>query len=239
MKIKFSKPGESIAVLNSDGSVQSTFDDWANIPTPYPAKKSIPQWYKETGNYDKKSNLIKTVKKCPPFLDAFTTGYIIPFASECHIKIKEQRQVTYGGPGTMFLSMHVKAQYESSPWKDKIVMKYSSPWIIETPPGWSCLFLHPLNDDNANFSSIAGIVDTDTYRLPVNFPFLVTAQPGAEFTLTKDTPMIQVIPFFRQEWEHEVKDINVAEWQSHQKAIGDGWDQDGYKDLFHQKKKFT
>lgn len=238
MKIKFSKPGQAVHALHSDGSLKNTFNDWANIPDPIPAKKSIPEWFKETKNYDQKTQLVKTIKKCPPFLDAFTTGYIIPFASECNLKVKEDRQVIYGGPGTMFLSMHVKAQYESSPWKDKIVMKYSSPWIIETPPGWSCLFLHPLNDDNKNFTSIAGIVDTDTYRLPVNFPFLVNAKAGTEFNLNTKTPMIQVIPFFRQEWEHEIKEINNVEWQSHQKAIGDSWNNDGYKDMFHQKKKF-
>lgn len=238
MKIKFAKPDIEIFVKSSDG-VDSSYNKWNETPPPYPAKKSIPEWFKNTGNVDKKHNLVKTIKKCPPFLDAFTTGYIIPFASECNIKLKQERQVTYSGPGTMFVSMHVKSQYADSPWKDKIVMKYASPWIIETPPGWSCLFLHPLNDNNPNFESIAGIVDTDTYRLPVNFPFVVNATPGTEFSLTEQTPMIQVIPFFRQEWEHEIKSINLSEWTAHQAALGDSWDKDGYKDLFHQKKKFT
>lgn len=238
MKIKFAKPDKKVVAQSSDGTSDS-YDEWEETPVPYPAKKSIPEWYKQTGNFDAKTNLVKTIKKCPPFLDAFTTGYIIPFASNCTIKVKEERQVTYAGDGTMFVSMHVKSQYADSPWKNKIVMKYSSPWIIETPPGWSCLFLHPLNDSNNNFTTIAGIVDTDTYRLPVNFPFIVNANAGKEFTLTRSTPMVQVIPFFRQEWEHEIKDINLQEWQSHQKAIGDSWGTDGYKELFHQKKKFT
>lgn len=239
MKIKFAKPSVEIAVFNDSGRIGDRFNDWNNIPNPIPAKKSIPEWFKETKNYDQKTELVKTIKKCPPFLDALTTGYTIYFASECNIKIKDQRQVTYGGKGKMFVSMHVKSQYETSPWKDKIVMKYASPWVIETPPGWSCLFLHPLNDHNQNFTSIAGIVDTDTYRLPVNFPFVVNALPGTEFTLDQSTPMIQVIPFYRQEWEHEIKDINIEEWQAHQSAIGDSWDKDGYKDLFHHKKKFS
>ena len=239
MKIKFSKPNNGISVLNADGSIQYTFDDWENIPDPVPAKKSIPDWFKETKNFDQKSQLVKTVKKCPPFLDALMTGYTIYFPTECNINVIDHRQVNYDGPGSVFLSMHVKAQYETSPWKDKIVMKYASPWVIQTPPGWSCLFLHPLNDDNENFSSIAGIVDTDTYHLPVNFPFVVNAKKGESFKLTTQTPMVQVIPFFRQEWEHEITETNMEEWNAHQKAIGDAWGQDGYKNAFHQKKKFT
>jgi len=53
-------------------------EDYGIIPTPYPAKKNIPDWYKalppKIGNKGLKSS---TLKRCMPFLDAMMVGYII------------------------------------------------------------------------------------------------------------------------------------------------------------------
>ena len=48
------------------------------------------------------------------------------------------------------------------------------------------------------FEVLSGFVDTDTYVAPVNFPFVATAGDGIH-TLPKGTPLIQVIPFPREE----------------------------------------
>jgi hypothetical protein len=45
---------------------------------------------------------------------------------------------------------------------------------------------------------LSGFVDTDTYVAPVNFPFVALADDGVH-TLQKGTPLIQVIPFPRDE----------------------------------------
>ena len=47
--------------------------------------------------------------------------------------------------------------------------KILNPWVIETPPGYSCLFLPPLNNADNRFSIIPGIVDTDTFENEINF----------------------------------------------------------------------
>jgi hypothetical protein len=77
-------------------------------------------------------------------------------------------------------------------------MKFHNPWTIRTPPGWSCLFVPPLNRPNGVFEVLSGFVDTDTYVAPVNFPFVAIADDGVH-TLPKGTPLIQVIPFLRDE----------------------------------------
>ena len=235
LKIKFSKPDKGLHLLNDVGSIDASFDSWDSIPNPVPAKRAIPDWFKNQSSFDEKTNLVKTVKKCPPFLDALTTVYTINFCSELDINVKN-RSVSYDGPGKVFCSIHTKSQYEKTPIKDKIVLKFSSPWVIETPPGWSCLFLHPLNDFDSPFETIAGIVDTDTYRLPVNFPFVLKEN---NIRLTRETKMVQIIPFRRQEFSHEIGTVNYQQWKAHQDAIGDNWNKDGYKEHFHQKKKYN
>lgn len=77
-------------------------------------------------------------------------------------------------------------------------MKFHSYWTIRTPEGWSCLFLPPVNRPDDVVHVFGGVVDTDTYRSPVNFPFVVTADDGV-LTLEQGTPLVQVIPFRRDD----------------------------------------
>ena len=51
--------------------------------------------------------------------------------------------------------------------------KILNPWIITTPPGYSTLFVPPLNNSDDRFSIIAGIVDTDTFKNEINFPIVI------------------------------------------------------------------
>jgi len=239
LTIKFSKPSVPINTLTPGQQVVETFDQWDDIPKPYPATKNVPDWFKHASQWGGKINTIPTVKKCPPFLDALTAGYIIPYSGSVTLTKTEKGHITKSSTkGSIFMSSHVKGQYESTPWKDLSVLKFSSPWIISTPPGWSCLFIHPLNDSNTKFKTLSGIVDTDTYRVPVNFPFLLDIEPGESIEFTQETAMVQVIPFKRQAWNMEIGDANMVEWDTHQELLGKPGN-DAYKNTFHQKKKFT
>ena len=44
---------------------------------------------------------------------------------------------------------------------------FVSPCTIKTPPGYSCLFVPPLNNTDDRFSIIPGIVDTDKLNFEV------------------------------------------------------------------------
>lgn len=46
------------------------------------------------------------------------------------------------------------------------------------------------------FGVLAGIVDTDTCRAPVHFPFFATGPDGLH-VVEKGSPLVQVIPFRR------------------------------------------
>lgn len=75
-------------------------------------------------------------------------------------------------------------------------MKFHNYWSVRTAKGWSCLFLPPVNRPDAVVEVFAGVVDTDEYTAPINFPFVAIAADGV-YTLEKGTPLVQVIPFRR------------------------------------------
>jgi hypothetical protein len=45
------------------------------------------------------------------------------------------------------------------------------------------------------------VVETDTYYRRVHFPTICTMEPNTQFVLKAGTPIIQVIPFRRDQWE--------------------------------------
>ena len=81
---------------------------------------------------------------------------------------------------------------------------------ITTPPGYSCLFVPPLNNSDDRFSIIPGIVQTDKHPIEVNFPFIINGDkyPILDTILKKGTPYVQVIPFKRESWKMKISDRN-------------------------------
>lgn len=79
----------------------------------------------------------------------------------------------------------------------KKILKFMSPWSIKTPKGWSVQFKNPANNWSNNIHILEGVVDTDEYFLPVNFPFAWTGSEEGEWIIPKGTPLVQVIPFKR------------------------------------------
>ena len=59
---------------------------------PVPAKKLVPQWYKDLGNWHTNQQLgihMPTVKECTPVVDYITSGYIIPNTYEFSLQWDE------------------------------------------------------------------------------------------------------------------------------------------------------
>ena len=84
---------------------------------------------------------------------------------------------------------------------DRFVYKYIHGWTIKTPPGWSCLIAHPFGYSNIPIKTIPGIVDTDVLETEINTPFFI--KKDFEGIIEKGTPMFQIIPIKRDNWESE------------------------------------
>ncbi len=95
------------------------------------------------------------------------------------------------------------------------VVKFNNFWTIETEPGVSMLFTHPLNRPDLPFRSFAGVVDTDAYSSGfVHFP---AHWIDAEFegVLARGTPVAQGIPFRREQMQLEWTPMSDADIELH------------------------
>jgi hypothetical protein len=174
-------------------------EDKGVIAEPVPARTVQPAWFKRLPGQNREqlsaTNNGLTVKRCVPFLDAMSLGWIVPLAATVRLEIADAGKIVTAGWefAREMVSHHGAAQTAGGPWEPRPTMKFHNPWTIRTPPGWSCLFVPPLNRPNGVFEVLSGFVDTDTYVAPVNFPFVAIADDGVH-TLHKGTPLIQVIP---------------------------------------------
>ena len=182
-------------------------EEWWNvIPKPYPAKKFIPDWYKalpmKINNEDRLNN--NTVKRCVPFFDAMAIGYIIPLPADVWFKSNSDCSAlewdsNFTAP---LIRQHSKEQITSSkvPNPDAYMtpMKWVLQWVIETPPGWSTLFIPPINRRDDRFECIGGLVDTDKYFNNIQLPFYFN-KPNYDGLIKMGTPLIQAIPIKRSE----------------------------------------
>jgi hypothetical protein len=177
---------------------------------PKPAVKEIPEWYKNTPEYvtneGKKvtndNSTPHTIKKCIPVFDAITAGYIL--YTQVDIQITQQDGFPYyQWSDQNALSFHPIIQAPLHPKKNEAPYpKWENPYAISTPLGYSVLFTQPMHRESV-FTILDGIVDTDTYKAPVNFPFVLNDVKW-EGIIPAGTPMAQVIPFKRESWKHKI-----------------------------------
>ena len=189
------------------------------LPLPVSSKKSVPDWYKQMASFHEKKFDQPTVKKCMPFLDALSMGYIIKTGWDFLLKKSDtdkgwrMEMAFHKGVGpylaerSIGIEHHQVHQYPKEGFnKDEIhvVLKLLSPWVITTPPGYSCLFVNPFNHLRPHFRVLEGVVDTDTYTMPVNFPMIPKKFEEDQKIIPAGTPIGMVIPFKRDPWKMDV-----------------------------------
>lgn len=180
------------------------------IPNPVPSVKKVPDYFKKIKPQVGHDPQDSTVKRCLPFLDAMSCGFIIPLWCDVYVFAKNG-ELTINFPRNFYLEPALGAhninQIPDHPLSKRaygdMALKWSNPWIVETEPGVSCLFTSPLNHLETRFKILDGVVDTDNYYNYVNFPFFWTGGEG-EFLIPKGTPFVQVIPFRREDQEISV-----------------------------------
>jgi hypothetical protein len=181
------------------------------IPAPVPASYGLPSWIKDmpatafstlVGGED------NTVKRCPPFIDAMTSGFLIPLI--CDVRV-ENGELTWDHdlpPGGVVdflrspIGLHDPGQVTATPLFDaeRFLIKFHNLWTIEAPDGYSLLFTHPVNRFDLPFTTLTGMVDCDRYHDAwIHFP---ARWNDANFNgvLPKGTPIAQCFPILRDKW---------------------------------------
>lgn len=179
-------------------------EDLGVIAPPIPAKQAIPDWFRRLPPVEAASVGVngsgQTVKRCMPFLDAMTFGWMVTLAATVRIEVSEngsRNDCGWDFDKTM-VSSHGAGQVAGHPRLPMPPMKFHNYWTIQTPPGWSCLFIPPTNRPHAVFEVASGIVDTDTYQSLIHFPFFMLVGDGVH-VIEKGTPIAQLIPFQREQ----------------------------------------
>jgi Family of unknown function (DUF6065) len=210
-------------------------EDEGVIAPPVPAKTVLPEWFRKLPPIDhgkaSPNNNGLTVKRCLPFIDAMTTGWLLTLAATVRLEIAEKGTVVNAGWefDRVMVSNHGAHQVAGNPKEPAPPCKFHNYWSIRTPPGWSCLFVPPLNRAGQPFECVAGMVDTDSYFADIHFPFFATAPDGL-YTVEKGTPLVQVIPVRRDDAavKAEIRAETQMEAKSRDKVFrntlaSDGW----------------
>jgi hypothetical protein len=182
------------------------------LPRPIPAVRGLPDWFKAMPQ-KARSTLTQeeqfTVKKCPPFIDAMTSGFLIPLVTDVRIEngtLTWERDVP-GGALTSYprspIDFHDPSQVTGTPFfdDDEFIIKFNNFWTIALPPGYSLLVTHPFNRQDLPFVTLTGLVDADLYR--DNFIQFPARWRDHAFNgvLAKGTPVAQCLPLKRDTWE--------------------------------------
>jgi hypothetical protein len=216
---------------------------YKELEFPQAASNFVPDWYKNTKSYindQKKPNgsggTDATIKRCMPVFDAITSGYIITSPADVYVKIKDGDQY-FEWPSFGLIQFHPIEQAPEHPYKKPYAYpKWISPWGIKTPKGYSTLFIQPLHRESV-FTILPGIVDTDKYNAPVNFPFVIN-NPSFEGLIPAGTPIAQVIPIKRNSWikksgnKHDIIGIEQTNIKLRLSFF------DGYRNRFWKRKEY-
>jgi hypothetical protein len=210
-----------------------SYRPWLNTKSssvPATSISVIPKWYRDadrfvknyhTGEYAKAPKemcpfpkegtaddygKIPTWKACPALMDGFSTGYV--FKTPCDltffkdqygkidVKVDDPRHqdfCTRRPPMDQF--EHPMGYYKEH-------FAWYPDWGLELPEGYSCVYMSPMNRFDLPFLNTTGIVDNDKVFLSGTFPFFIIE--GWEGTIPAGTPYMQILPFKREDWKHDV-----------------------------------
>jgi hypothetical protein len=174
------------------------------IPEPVPARSMLPDWFKKLKGLSSLESENpsgwpdRSIKRCPPVLDAMVSGWILTTPAEMRVVINED------GSGVEWdtefshsvIEDHSIQQIKGHPSLPRLPLKIMNYWHMKTPPGWSTLFVPPLNRVNEYFEPMSGVVETDKYFEFVNFPSFLK-HTGTTFIIPRGYPVVQAIPFKR------------------------------------------
>ena len=236
---------------------------------PQPSSKFLPEYYKNANlnvvkpkeriafgpnhSFNGKVGNHFGFKACVPYMDAIMGGYTIPLWSDViydktnesfylsHNQVEDQYQKNTYALGV--LSTHSYEQVKGIPGtkESEITFKYLNPWKIKTPPGYSCLFIQPMNHFDSRYQIVSGIVDTDTYTESVHFPFIINRNNmNDKDKFERGMPFVQVIPFKRENWKMDLHPMTNKERSENRSIMGilSSMTQYAYRKMWWKKKKY-
>lgn len=216
------------------------------VPMPKPAKMYVPDWYKNI-KPDKKITVMQNgitdnaeIKRCMPFLDSLTSGYIQETWTDIAIS-RDGMDTNYTyAMNPSILKHRPKVSLKTCSAYNQIEMTWQVHWAPKLPKGWSVLITHPANRLDLPFVTLTGIVDADSFSSVdpngANLPFFL--YENFEGIIPAGTPMYQIIPFKREDWTSSAGIYNEDESMKKNSELRKYFFH-GYKKLFWNKKNYN
>jgi len=196
-------------VKNNKVIIWSIVEGLEEIVPPQPAKKYIPEWWKNVppimpnieGEKKQSEEVRKTIKICPSIQDWFSQGYVIPMWCDLHIEVKENGEIIcinsaniFGG-GVMEKDAYASWLPEQQKKHAVAVIKPDCPWRIKTPAGYSCYQFPMWYHFNPDFEVPPGPIWSDEYHLIS--PQLIIKHYGVT-KINRGTPLCVFVPYKRE-----------------------------------------
>lgn len=190
------------------------------------SKNYVPEWFKSIKPYnksnlifDKKNNsVIKNVKSCIPFFDTLISGYTIELWCDVFFDTQGlEKTIKWAGDVAPLQRREAEVTSVPTPHGYDNIMHYMwrLPYAMKTPPGYSLFFSHPFNRYELPFLTSTGIVDAEKIMHGGQVPFFL--KTGFSGLVEKGTPILQVLPFKRENWKAE-KDLNMQQEDKDERA---------------------
>lgn len=197
---------------------------------PKPSKKHIPDWYKKIPGFSNGDTKLRfpldygtpnsTIKKCVPFLDAMTSGYLVTLEEDVYVELIDNEPFIRWRSNDSVISWHTPTQFPGFPIPNNyhfMVAKWVNYWTIIVPKNYSVLFSHPSNRLDLPFFTFSGLVSCDKYRSPVQYPFIL--QKGFEGIIKAGTPICQLNIIKNESWKTKVLKFNKLRSYKNEKTF--------------------
>ena len=196
-------------------SIEFLAADYDYVPAPTAAAQHVPEWLKQMPpdvqtRKGEGFGTNSTLKRCMPFVDAMTAGYVIPIAGDVQFYMADATNLDIVSPEHL-VEWQNDQVFPGAPFGQRIIVKFMNRWVVRTPPGYSTLFLPLLNQVRMPFQILAGLVETDTYYNQVHFPAICLMRPGEAFQLKRGTPIVQAIPIARETFKSTLGEVDAAQ----------------------------
>lgn len=182
-------------------------EDFGAIAPPVPAAKIVPDWYRQLPAVDPSAMSTETtgqtIKACPAVFDAMADGWIVCVPADIRVELHNGEMKIGSTYPRQLATSHYNYQIRGSPDEHKQIIKFHSLWCVRTAPGYSCLFVPPLNR-HSDFVVYSGIIDTDRFYQQIAPPAVLNLPDGV-FTIPKGVPIVQVIPFRREKYKAVIR----------------------------------
>lgn len=181
-------------------------------------------------SYDKTSN--PTIRACPGIVDVMRAGYLLRAWTDIEINTPEPPR----GPDDQFQAKTAMNPQETGgkigafgpglnqkiplwPGEYAFALKFDSPWVCKTPPGYSLLYSPVPYAEQQPYRVLPGITDNDTFHI-VNL--LIMWNHHGSYLIEAGTPLCWLLPVYRDGYNLPTDVIYDPDRDKVLRAVGKG-----------------